>query len=134
MSFEEKKNLLAIIEMGGYSNFTPLYERAGFEVTSTNTMRRALVISKKLKPDVVVAEFHFGPTYGTRISNLETLFAGLQRDNPKARLIIFMDKQDQPHLQKVEAIFPLYATLTYPIERSRLLETIQRARAELDNI
>ena len=132
MKPDAKKSLLSIIEAGGYPNFTVLYEQAGFTVTSTNTMRRALVISKRLKPDCVVAEFHFGPTYGTRISNLESLFAGLQRDNPQARLIVFIDWQDIPHLRKILPIFPVYATLHYPVERAQMADTIRRVAAEMD--
>ncbi len=130
MSPEVSKRLLAIIELGGYPNFTEMYEKSGFTVTSINTMRRALVISKKLKPDCVVAEFHYGPTYGTRISNLESLFAGLQCDNPHARLIVFIDEQDRMHLQKIASMFPLFAILNYPVDRDQLTHIIQRAASD----
>ena len=54
-----KKQLLAVIELGGYPNFAPIYEDLGFEVTLANSVRNAIRIIKKLKPSVVVAEFNF---------------------------------------------------------------------------
>jgi hypothetical protein len=42
-----KKRLLSIIELGGYPNFTPLYEELGYEVEIATRMRKALGILKK---------------------------------------------------------------------------------------
>ena len=36
------RTLLAIIELGGYPNFTPLYESAGYAVTAVVSVRKAL--------------------------------------------------------------------------------------------
>ena len=54
-----KKRLLSIIELGGYPNFTPLYEDLGFEVEIATRMRKALGILKNYQPDVIVTEFNF---------------------------------------------------------------------------
>lgn len=42
------KQLLSIVEVGGYPNFSLLYQQAGFEVETAKTMRKALGILKKL--------------------------------------------------------------------------------------
>ena len=36
------RTLLSIVEFGGYPNFTPLYENAGYAVTSVVSVRKAL--------------------------------------------------------------------------------------------
>lgn len=47
MSDVERSTLLAIIEQGGYPNFTPLYEQAGYQVVVERSMRKALAFLKK---------------------------------------------------------------------------------------
>ena len=71
------KRLLAIIEMGGYPNFMPLYQSLGFSVEVVNSMRKARSALKKETPDVIVAEYNFQSQFRDRTSNLETLMAGL---------------------------------------------------------
>lgn len=51
--------LLAIIELGGYPNLLPLYQRLGFEVDVVNSQRKARSYLKKTIPDVIVAEYIF---------------------------------------------------------------------------
>ncbi len=41
MSSDKPRRLLAIVELGGYPNFTPLYRRLGFEATFVNSQRKA---------------------------------------------------------------------------------------------
>ncbi len=55
----DKLVLLSLIELGGYPNFTPLYQQAGYEVLPANSVRKALGLLKKQVPDVIVAEFNF---------------------------------------------------------------------------
>jgi hypothetical protein len=56
MSETANKTLLAIIELGGYPDFSPLYRDLGFEVVIEGSMRRALGYLKRHAPAVVVAE------------------------------------------------------------------------------
>ena len=37
------KLLLSIVELGGYPNFTPLYQELGYEVAIETRMRKALI-------------------------------------------------------------------------------------------
>jgi len=51
--------LLAIMELGGYPNLTPLYRRLGFETEIVNSQRKAQSFLKQRIPDVIVAEYNF---------------------------------------------------------------------------
>ncbi|MCP3868483.1 MAG: hypothetical protein GY703_10375 [Gammaproteobacteria bacterium] len=82
--------LLAIVEMGGYSDFIPLYRKAGFEPVKVHSLRKAQGWLKKNRPAVIVTEFHFDPELRDRMSNLESLFATLQRFAVEAKVIVFM--------------------------------------------
>jgi hypothetical protein len=119
------KTLLSIIELGGYPNFTPLYETAGYAVTSVVSVRRALGLLKTLQPDVVVAEFNYQSDFRDRTSSLESLLAVIQR-HPQTRLIVFYEKEHEHQLDKLRARFPLHATLAYPITREMLEQCLRQ--------
>lgn len=124
-----KKLLLSIVELGGYPDFTPVYEHLGYQVVKANSMRKALAMLKKQTPAVIVAEFIYGPTYGSQLSNFESLFAALQSsahnasaspEAPPPRLIAFMDKHNRPHFDKLQARFPAHSVLYFPIDAEEL--------------
>ena len=112
--------LLSIVELGGYPDFTTLYEECGFTVVKANTMRKALSLLKKHSPAVIVAEFIYGPTYGSQLSNFESLFAALQRDAPSAHLVAFMDKANSAHFDKLKSRFPAHKVFYFPVNRDEL--------------
>lgn len=87
-------------------------------------MRKVLDLCKRIKPDVVVAEFKYGPVYGSRISKLESLFPALQCTRPDARLIILLDKEERRHLRRLQNIFPIAAELTFPISQDALEKAV----------
>ena len=124
------RSLLSITELGGYPNFTPLYETAGYAVTSMVSVRRALGLLKTLQPDVVVAEFNYQSDFRDRTSSLESLLAVIQR-NPQTRLIVFYEKDYAHQFDKLRARFPLHAMLAYPIIPEALEQALQRHAAEL---
>ena len=84
-----------IIELGGYPNFTPLYQELGYEVVIATRMRKALAILKKCQPDVIVTEFNFQSDFRDRTSSLESLLAVVQR-LPATRVIVFYEKEFMP--------------------------------------
>lgn len=112
-------SLLAIIEMGGYPNFIPLYKSMGFSVEVVNSMRKARSALKKQAPDVIIAEYNFQSQFRDRTSNLETLMAVLQKHGG-AKVIAFYEKETQHKLDQLTERFPLHATLTYPVQESEL--------------
>ena len=121
--------LLSIIELGGYPNFAPLYERAGCQVVVENSMRKALAAVKKYQPRVVVAEFNFQSDFRDRTSSLESLMSVVQR-LPATRVIVFYEKEYAHQLARLQACFPLFRVMAYPIEENELVTNVQAALAE----
>lgn len=141
-----RRRLLSIIELGGYGNFTPLYERAGYEVSTIVSMRKALAALKQsvaasavparaalagacAAPDVIVAEFNFQSDFRDRTSSLESLLAVVQRHHPHARVIVFYDKEQAHQLARLQARHAIFAALTYPISQAELEDCLRRAAA-----
>jgi hypothetical protein len=123
-----EKLLLAIIELGGYPNFTPLYQSLGYEVAVETRMRKALGFLKKHQPDVIVAEFNFQSDFRDRTSSLESLLAVVQR-LPGTRLIVFYEKEFTSQFEKLRSRLPVCDALTFPIEESELRATLQQSTA-----
>lgn len=121
--------LLSIIELGGYPNFTPLYERLGCRVVMERSMRKALTAVKQVKPRVVVAEFNFQSDFRDRTSSLESLMAVVQR-LPGTRVIVFYEQEYAGQLAKVQARFPLFRVMAYPISEEALAANVLAALAE----
>jgi hypothetical protein len=112
--------LLALVELGGYPNFVPLYQRLGYRVEMVNSVRKAQAWLKSHHPRVVVAEFYADPQFRDRVSNLESLLATLQRYNLEARVVVFLEASYLTHLEKVKTRYPVDAMLTYPIKEAEL--------------
>lgn len=122
--------LLAIVEQGGYPNFTPLYQRNGYEVTMAHAMRKAINIVKKIQPEVIVAEFNYQSDFRDRTSSLESLLATVERlsqggDSNSIKVIVFYEKEYTHQLEKLQAVFSNFETLAYPIQEQDLEQAIQ---------
>jgi DNA-binding NtrC family response regulator len=121
--------LLSIVELGGYPNFTPLYERLGCRVIVENSMRKALGTVKQHNPRVVVAEFNFQSDFRDRTSSLESLMAVLQR-LPDTRVIVFYEREYATQLARLQTRFPLFRVMAYPIVEEMLADGVRAALAE----
>jgi hypothetical protein len=119
--------LLAIVEMGGYPDFLPLYRRKGYRAEKVHSIRKAQLWLKKHQPEVVVAEFHFDPDLRDRMSTLESLLATLQRYAPEARVIVFIESGHRPRLEKVKDRYPVFAALDYPPGEQQLADVLDQA-------
>ena len=119
-----QKLLLSIIELGGYPNFTPLYESLGYEVVVATRMRKALGFLKKCQPDVIVAEFNFQSDFRDRTSSLESLLAAVQRF-PEVRVIVFYEQEFTMQFDKLRARLPVYQALTFPVDAAMLQACLQ---------
>lgn len=111
--------LMSVVELGGYPNFTPLYQRLGYQVETINSGRKAITSLKKARPAVVVAEFNFQYEFRDRTSNLETILAVLQH-NAGVKVIVFYHSEEQLKLEQVRERFPGFIALAYPIEEAAL--------------
>ncbi|MCG6967835.1 MAG: hypothetical protein LJE59_15155 [Chromatiaceae bacterium] len=112
-------SLLAIIELGGYPNLLPLYQRLGFSVEVVHSQRKARSQLKRAMPDVIVAEYIFQSDFRDRTSNLETLMAVLQR-HPGVKVVVFYLPEQAEKLAILEARFPLFAKLALPISEAQV--------------
>ncbi|MCW9014152.1 MAG: hypothetical protein OQL06_10240 [Gammaproteobacteria bacterium] len=121
--------LLTIIELGGYPNFSPLYQRKGFQTEIIDSMRKAIKWLKKNQPKVIVAEFNFQIDFRDRSSNLDSLMAVLQR-MPDTRLIVFYDQDQRPQLDDFLAVYPVFEIIAFPIEEQALEAALDRAIEE----
>ncbi|MCG6970078.1 MAG: hypothetical protein LJE85_09960 [Gammaproteobacteria bacterium] len=130
----DNKKLLAIVELGGYPNFTPLYQRNGYEVTMAHAMRKAINMVKKIHPDVIVAEFNYQSNFRDRTSSLESLLATVERLSQGAstqsqgkaiKVIVFYEKEYTPQLEKLQAAFNNFDTLAYPIQEQDLEQALK---------
>lgn len=119
-------SLLSIIELGGYPNLLPLYRRLGFRVDVVNSQRKARSLLKKTLPDVVVAEYIFQSDFRDRTSNLETLMAVLQR-HPQVKVIVLYLPEQAEKLALLEARFPLFAKIAFPITEDRVEAALRAA-------
>ena len=123
------QTLLTIIELGGYPNFSPLYQRKGFKTEIIDSMRKAIKWLKKNQPAVIVAEFNFQIDFRDRSSNLDSLMAVLQR-MPETQLIVFYDKDQRPQLDDFLAVYPVFEIMPFPIEEAALEAVLDRAIEE----
>ena len=121
----DDRELLALVELGGYPNFVPLYQRMGYRVEMVNSVRKAQSWLKSHRPRIVVAEFYADPQFRDRVSNLESLLATLQRYNVEAKVVVFLDVGYLDHLEKVKTRYAVHALLTYPIREADLENVLQ---------
>ena len=123
--------LLAVVEQGGYPDFTALYQSLGYQVSTMYSMRKALKFLSQTTVELIVVEFKYGPMYGTRLSNLEPLCAAIEAYCANAQVIILFDTEDRQHLQNLCKQLPqsvrIAAMLSFPIQADTLKHAVQKA-------
>lgn len=117
--------LLSIIEQGGYPDFTPLYKKAGFEVVNIDSVRKAVKLIRKHKPEVIVAEFNFQSDFRDRTSSLETVMSSTQGITDTS-LIVFYEKEYTQQYQRFLQQFDVFASIEFPVQEV-VLESAIRA-------
>lgn len=119
ISHSTKPVLLSIVELGGYPDFSKLYQSLGYQVYTLSSMRKAIKFINKNEVNVIQAEFNFQSDFRDRTSQVETLMASLAQ-KPQVRVIIFYDKEQSHQFEKVAKRFDFLAALTYPIDEQNL--------------
>ena len=119
MSVSNKPVLLSITELGGYQDFTSLYESLGYQVEKTDSVRKAVKLIRSKKPSVMVAEFNFQSDFRDRTSSLETLLSSTQGVTD-ASMIVFYEKEFEPQYQRFLQTFSVAASLTFPVDEAEL--------------
>ena len=116
--------LLAVIEMGGYPNFRPLYEQAGFRVLVETRMRKAMSIIKKEKPAVIVAEFNFQSDFRDRTSSLESMMSVVER-LPGTRVIVFYEQEYAHQFERLLAVHSFHQVFAFPVPEEKLRTCVE---------
>jgi DNA-binding NarL/FixJ family response regulator len=110
----QPKTLLAVIEFIHHGRLPDLYKQLGFDVTPEWRVRKAVSLVRKLKPDVIVADFYFQSDFRDRLSNLESLLATAQPFK-ETRILVLYDPQDTHALDKVRERMRIDAVLPTPV-------------------
>ena len=115
--------LLSVVELGGYPDFTELYQRLGYQVQKEQSMRKVLKYLKKQQPDVIVAEFNFQSDFRDRTSSLESMMAMVER-MAGVRVIVLYDKEYAHQLARLQERFDFTATLAFPLDERVMEEAL----------
>ena len=115
-----EKKLLFLSTIGIYPEFDSVFQNYQFQITKVQTLRKGLSLIKQIKPDVIVAEFVYAPTYGSQLSNFESLFAAAQSFAPHANFVALVHKDDSDHFLKVSSNVSICQALTLPVKASDL--------------
>ncbi len=118
-----KPLLLSIVEIGGYPDFRPLYEKAGFEVLVETRMRKAMTTIKRRAPRVIVAEFNFQSDFRDRTSSLESMMSVVERI-ADTKVVVFYETEYRHQLERLLAVRSFYRTFTFPVPEEELLSAV----------
>ena len=118
-----KPLLLSIVEAGGYPNFKPLYQQAGYEVIVECSLRQVMRRLKKVSPALIVAEFNFQSDFRDRTSSLETLMSVVSRQ-ADIQTLIFYDQEQSHQFDRLKARFSFDHEMPFPIDANRLREIL----------
>lgn len=114
---EQAPLLLNVIELLGYPNLRPLYERLGFHVHTEFAVRKAISFMRKEKPAVIVADFYFQPDFRDRVSNVESLLAAAQ-SHKEVKVMVLYESAHEHALDRLRQRFRIDAALTLPARES----------------
>ena len=118
--------ILTISLTGSMPDFSALYHNLGFDVLNTGTMRKALASIKSRAPSVIVAEFVYAPTYGSQLSNFESLLAAIETCTTDCKLIAMVFPDDITHCKHVLNQFKNCEIMTFPVARDRLQVILEK--------
>lgn len=109
--------LYELVESPLHPDLAAVCARLGYERVAFGSQRKALAAIKARPPDVFCADFFygFGNNYaGANVSNLDVLLRSLQRFAANARPVVFSERDQLAHIDKLAAIFHLHAVITLP--------------------
>lgn len=124
-----KATLLAITELGGYPDFTSLYNQLGYEVVKTDNVRKAVKLIRQYKPEVIVSEFNFQSDFRDRTSSLETILSSTQ-GIIDSKMIVFYEQEYQHQYARFLERFEVFASLPFPVDEKELQCVLSKALIE----
>jgi len=117
---------LLFVASYAYPEFDKVFSKYPYQLTKANNLRKALASIKQLCPQLIVAEFVYAPTYGSQLSNFESLFAAVQTFAPNTTVIAMVHKEDLHHLEKISGSFKNCQTLILPIKPAVLADALDK--------
>jgi DNA-binding NarL/FixJ family response regulator len=116
--------LLSVIELLGYPNLRPIYERMGYRVLTEFAVRKAISLMRKEKPAVIVADFYFQPDFRDRVSNLESLLATAQ-SHKDVKVMVLYESAHEHALERLRERFRIDAALILPVREDALEKCLE---------
>jgi hypothetical protein len=122
------KTLFSLFESPFPPDFRNLYQELGIveqRFSAARNLHRAL---QKQAPDFFVGEFVYGwgNNYaGANVSNLDVTLRSLQCVAPQAKIIVFMQPREEPHIGKLLDLFPIHAVLKFPVSEEQMRAALQ---------
>jgi hypothetical protein len=120
--------LFSLIESPFHPDFSALYQKLGIDAARFDSARNLHRALQKQPPDFFVGEFIYGwgNNYaGANVSNLDVTLRTLQYLAPQAKMIVFMQSREEPHIGKLLELFPIHAVLTYPVSEQAMQAALQ---------
>lgn len=119
-----RKKLLSVIEFIEHAQYPAIYKALGFEVTTEWQVRKAVSLIRKMKPDVIVADFYFQSDFRDRLSNLESLLAATQL-LADFRVLVFYEPANEHALARVRERMRIDAALPMPATEEAIRAVLQ---------
>lgn len=127
VDFSPMKTLFSLIESPFHPDFSALYDKLGIESGRFNTARNLHRAIQLQTPDFFVGEFIYGwgNNYaGANVSNLDVTLRTLQYLAPQAKVIVLMQERESAHIDKLLALFPVHAVLTFPVSEQAMQDAL----------
>ncbi len=117
------KKLLAVVEFMEHARLHEIYKSLGFEVTVEWQVRKAVALVKKLKPDVIVADFYAQSDFRDRLSNLESLLAATQLLKD-FKVLVYYEPHNLSALDRVRERLHIDLALPMPVSDQVIREAM----------
>ncbi len=118
------KKLLAVIEFIEHAQYPAIYKALGYEVTTEWQVRKAVSLVRKMKPDVIVADFYFQSDFRDRLSNLESLLAATQLLTDSS-VLVFYEPHNAHALDRVRERMRIDAAIPMPATEEAIKAVLQ---------
>lgn len=122
------KTLFVLAESPFSPHFPGLYQELGIEAVRFDSARNLHRALQKQAPDFFLGEFVYGwgnDYAGNTISNLDVTLRTLQSKAPRAKVIVFMQPSEAPHIARLLEVFPVHAVLTHPVSEDAMRAALQ---------
>ena len=114
-----------MIEFIEHAQYPVIYQSLGFEVSTEWQVRKAVSLIRKMKPDVIVADFYFQSDFRDRLSNLESLLATTQLLK-ETRVLVFYEPHNVHALDRVRERMHIDAALPMPASETAIREALKQ--------